>query len=257
MRCCRRSSPPAASTASVTCSAAVSGVQHVDVQGLPSLTWPKTISRAPGRPLPTTSGSASTSGGRARRGTDTSSLTGTPGGADRLVCAPPGSPTAGRSRRRRRPPWRPRRLRMEASASTSSSVGSLRPAHSSTRYALVLLAERGGQPAVPADQLQPGRVEDLCGAQVRQLGPGPPRAAPGRPRWTPGRPAPPRGPGPGRPGAAYPGDDSQRALRAGEQLGQVVPGVVLGQAGEAAHHRTVGEYRLHAGHLGPHAAVAQ
>jgi hypothetical protein len=52
------------------------------------------------------------------------------------------------------------------------------------------------------------------------------------------------------------GDDRQGALAAGEQLRQVVPRVVLGQADQPAHHAAVRQDGLDPGELLAHAAVA-
>ena len=52
------------------------------------------------------------------------------------------------------------------------------------------------------------------------------------------------------------GDHRQGPLAAGQQAGEVVAGVVLGQPGQVGHHAPVAQHRLDAGHLGPHRAVA-
>ena len=118
------------------------------------------------------------------------------------------------------------------------------------------LRERGAERGVRPDERDALGVADLGGGQARQpprpgeygqgvLGAGQPdqRHRPARKlRYQP---------------QPYPRDDAQRALAAGEELGEVVPGVVLGQSGEPADHRTVGEDRRKSGDLVAHAAVPQ
>ena len=53
------------------------------------------------------------------------------------------------------------------------------------------------------------------------------------------------------------GDDAQGALRADEELLEVVAGVVLAEGGEGVEDAAVGEHRLQAQHRAVQAAVAQ